>query len=117
VSIHRVDCVNIRNLPEEDRERLIEADWSEKALTADNTGKYIAGITIYANNRTGLLVDITKTLTEKNIAILSLSTATSKKDVATVQVSFEITGKEELINIVERLGQIEGIINIERTSS
>ncbi|MBR4579810.1 MAG: bifunctional (p)ppGpp synthetase/guanosine-3',5'-bis(diphosphate) 3'-pyrophosphohydrolase [Lachnospiraceae bacterium] len=117
VSIHRVDCVNIRNLPEEDKERLIEADWSEKALTADNTGKYIASITIFANNRTGLLVDITRTLTEKNVAILSLSTATSKKEVATIQVSFEIRGKEELINIVEKLGQIEGVINIERTSS
>ena len=117
VSIHRVDCVNIRNLPEEDKERLIEADWSEKALTADHTGKYIASITIYANNRTGLLVDITRTLTEKNVAILSLSTATSKKEIATIQVSFEIRGKDELNNIVEKLGQIESVINIERTSN
>ena len=117
VSIHRIDCVNIRNLPEEDKIRLIEADWSEKALTADNSGKYIANITIYATNRNGLLVDITKTLTEKNISILSLSTATSKKDVATIQVSFEIRGKDELSNIVEKLGQIESVINIERTSN
>ena len=117
VSIHRRDCVNIRNLPEEDRVRLIEADWSEAALTADNSSKYIAGITVYATNRTGLLVDITKMLTEKNVPILSLSTAMSKKDVATIQLSFEIRSKEELTNIVEKMGQIEGVMNIERTSS
>ena len=117
VSIHRRDCVNIRNLPEEDKVRLIEADWSEAALTADNSSKYIAGITVYATNRTGLLVDITKMLTEKNVPILSLSTAMSKKDVATIQLSFEIRSKEELTNIVEKMGQIEGVMNIERTSS
>ncbi|MBR3041043.1 MAG: bifunctional (p)ppGpp synthetase/guanosine-3',5'-bis(diphosphate) 3'-pyrophosphohydrolase [Lachnospiraceae bacterium] len=117
VSIHRRDCVNIRNLPFEDKKRLIEADWSEAALTADNSNKYIASITIFANNRNGLLVDITRTLTEKNVPILSLSTATSKREVATVQVSFEIQSKEELTNIVEKLGQIESVLNIERTSS
>jgi Guanosine polyphosphate pyrophosphohydrolases/synthetases len=63
------------------------------------------------------LVDITRTLTEKNVAILSLSTATSKKEIATIQVSFEIRGKDELNNIVEKLGQIESVINIERTSN
>ena len=117
ISIHRKDCINIHNLAYEDTKRLIEADWSEQALTADNTGKYIANITIYANNRNGLLVDITRTLTEKDVSILSLSSATSKKEVATIQVSFEIRSKEELSNIMEKLGQIESVLTIERPST
>ena len=58
VSIHRKDCVNIINLPEEERGRLIEAGWA--ANNDEGTGTYLADIKVYANNRTGLLVDILK---------------------------------------------------------
>ena len=117
VSIHRRDCVNITNLPDEDKARLIPADWSELALTADNSEKYIVSVSIYATNRNGLLMDITKILTEKGVSIQALSSATSKKDVATVMISFEIKSKEELNSIVEKLRQVEGVIDIERSTS
>ena len=117
VSIHRRDCVNMKVLTGDDVNRVIDARWSEAALADTNNEKYVANVTIFANNRNGLLVDITKTLTEKDISILALTTATSKRGVATIQISFEIKSKEELTYIVDKLGQIESVLNIERTSN
>ena len=114
VSIHRTDCLNIMNLPELDRNRLIDAEWQQ---TEETSGKYFAEISIFANNRNGLIADISKALTEKEIDILSLNTRVSKQGTATIMVSFEIGGREELQRIIDKIGTIESIIDIERTTS
>ena len=114
ISIHRTDCINILNLPEIERERLIDAEWED---TPDKeTGKYLAEIKIYANNRNGLLADISRALTEKNIDILSVNTRTSKQGLATMLISFEISGREELIRITYKIRSIDSVIDIERTT-
>ena len=74
VSIHRTDCVNIMQLPDFDRQRLIEAEWQQGASDEENGGhgRYLAELKIFGNNRTGLLVDISKVFTERGIDIDSL---------------------------------------------
>ena len=115
ITIHRTDCVNICNLSDFDRERLIDAEWKEN--TDENAmEKYIAEIAIYANNRFGLLADISKVLTERNINILSVNTRTSKQDIATLSVSFEIASKEELLHVIEIVRTVESVLDIERTT-
>lgn len=115
ISIHRTDCINIINLPELDRSRLIDAEWQEDCIEGGN-GKYFAEISIYANNRNGLLADVTRALTEKNIDILSLNTRTSKQQIATMSISFEISSKEELHRVIDKLSNVESVISIERTT-
>lgn len=115
ISIHRTDCINVINLPEIERDRLIDADWQE-TTEEENSGKYLAEIKIYANNRNGLLADISRALTEKDIDIMAVNTRTSKQGIATMQVSFEIGGREELNSIVEKLRAIDSVIDIERTT-
>ena len=114
VSIHRTDCINVLNLPELERARLIDAEWQvpDKAVQE----KYVAEIKIFANNRNGLLADISKALTEKNIDILSMNTRTSKQGLATLQTTFEISGREELNRVIEKIQGIESVIDIERTT-
>ena len=115
VSIHRTDCVNVINLSEIDRGRLIDAEWQVSA--AENTGeKYLAEIKIFANNRNGLLADISKALTEKNIDILSMNTRTSKQGIATLATSFEISSRDELQRIIDKIRMIDSVIDIERTT-
>ncbi len=114
ITIHRTDCVNILNLPEIERVRLIEADWQEPE-EGGGSEKYFAEIVIYANNRNGLLADISKALTEKNIDILSMNTRTNKQGVATMQTSFEIGSREELNRIIDKIRMIESVVDIERT--
>ncbi len=115
ISVHRTDCVNVINLPELDRVRLIDADWQ----AADHTSvqeKYVAEIVIYAMNRNGLLADISKALTEKNINIISMNTRTNKQGIATLQTNFEISGREELNRVIDKIRGIENVIDIERTT-
>ena len=79
--------------------------------------KYMADNKIFANDRSGLLMDITRIFTEKNINIISMNTRTSKQGVATLQTSFWIRTREELDKVIERLNSIEGVIDIERTTN
>ena len=71
VSIHRTDCINVMNLSEMEQARLIDAEWQQGAAEGGN-GVYLAEIKIFGNNRTGLLVDITKLFTERGIDISSI---------------------------------------------
>lgn len=114
ISIHRTDCVNILNLPEFERARLMDAEWEDPEESVAE--KYEAEIKIYANDRNGLLADITRVLTEKNINILSMNTRTSKQGLATLQVTFEISGREELNRIIDKIHGVESVIDIERTT-
>ena len=113
ISIHRTDCVNMMNLPEIERARVIDAEWQ---APEDATEKYVAEIDIYANNRNGLLADITKALTEKNISILSLNTRVSRQGLATLQTSFEVESREELNRVIEKIRGIESVVDIERAT-
>ena len=117
VSIHRVDCVNVINLPLEDKARLIDAQWQQGGAGTDTNAKYLAEIVIYAYNRNGLLADVAKALTEKDIDIVSLSTKTSKKGISSMQTSFEIASKDELDRIIAKIMTVESVVDVERTSS
>ena len=116
VTIHRTDCVNMLHLAESERERLIDAEWQGGAQTRSSE-KYSTEIKIYGNNRTGLLVDISKTLTERNIDVTSMNVRTSKQGTATITISFDISSVEELNKIIEKLRQIESVLDIERSAS
>ena len=115
VSIHRTDCINIINLSELERARLIDAEWQPEELDSGKE-KYFAEIVIFAHNRSGLLADISKTLTEKNIDIQSVNTRTSKQGIATMAVTFEVGSREQLNSIIDKLRMIENVIDIERTT-
>ncbi|MBR6345526.1 MAG: bifunctional (p)ppGpp synthetase/guanosine-3',5'-bis(diphosphate) 3'-pyrophosphohydrolase [Lachnospiraceae bacterium] len=112
ISIHRTDCINMLSLPEMERGRLIDAEWQQEEGTP---GKYPAEIRIFANNRTGLLADISKIITENNISIISLNTRVNKQGLATLNISFEIEGREALARLVEKLRNVESVLDIERT--
>lgn len=112
ISVHRTDCINIINMSEMDRTRLLDAEWQNPEGEA---GLYMAEIKIYGNNRTGLLVDITKIFTERQIDINALHSSTSKQGIATITLSFGTKGQEELNSLVEKIRQIDSVIDIERT--
>jgi GTP pyrophosphokinase len=64
----------------------------------------------------GLIVDISKVFTERQVDIKSMNTRTSKQDVATISISFDVRNQEELRSLMEKLRQIEGVKDIERTT-
>ena len=114
ITIHRTDCVNVLNMSETDRTRLIEAEWQQPDTKEKE--KYMAEIQVYANNRTGLLVDLSRIFTERKIDLRSINSRTSKQEKATISMSFEIGSKEELRSLIEKIRQVESVIDVERTT-
>ena len=114
ITIHRTDCINVLNMSELDRTRLIEAEWQQP--DTKQAEKYMAEIQVYANNRTGLLVDLSKIFTERKIDLRSINSRTSKQEKATISMSFEIGSKEELRSLIEKIRQVDSIIDVERTT-
>lgn len=97
------------------RERLIDAEWQQPE-TLTGKEKYSTEIKIYANNRIGMFVDISKVFTERQIDITSMNVRTSKQGKATIMMSFDIHGIDELNKLSDKLKQIEGVLDIERTA-
>ena len=114
ISIHRTDCVNVLNMSEVDRTRLVEAEWETPEQKEQD--KYLAEINIYANNRTGLIADISRIFTERKIDLKGINSRTSKQEIATISLNFEIGSKEELRALVEKLRQVESVIDVKRTT-
>jgi len=115
VSIHRTDCINVINLSEADRVRLIDAEW-QGPVSGKGNELYTADIKIFGYNRTGLLVDITKIFTERKIDVTSVNSRTSKQGMATVSMTFDVPSREELSRLVEKIRQVESVIDVERTT-
>lgn len=115
VTIHRTDCINMLHLSDVEKTRLIEAEWQEGCGSGEH-GLYLGELKIYGNNRTGLLVDITKIFTEREIDINSIHSKTSRQGVATISISFGTKGKDEMNHLITKIRQVESVIDIERTS-
>lgn len=115
VSIHRTDCINIINLSDGERVRLIDAEW-QQSENAAGSEMYTAEIMIFANNRTGILVDISKIFTETKTDVTSMNCRTSKQGTASISIAFEIHGRDELNRIIDKLRRVESILDIERTT-
>ncbi len=114
MSIHRTDCINILNLSDSERIRLIDAEW--EAGFAEDRGEYLTSVKVFANNRQGMLMEISKIFTENKIDINSINTHTSKQDIATLDISFVVNGRDQLNHVVEKLRQIPGVLDIERAT-
>ena len=114
VSIHRTDCINVINAPEEDRMRFIPAEWNHAVDKREDL--YFAEINVFANNRSGVLLDITKVLTENKIDISSLNSRVSKQGTATITMGFEVHGAEQLSSLIAKIRQVESVIDVVRTT-
>ena len=91
------------------------AEWEEEAV--EKGGElYMTEICLYAHNRTGILLDISKVFMELKVDIKSVSTRTSKQGLATIVLSFEIGGIDDLNHIIKKLRNIESVIDIERSA-
>ena len=115
VTIHRSDCINIMNLPEMDRNRLIDAEWEDGAGNEAESA-FEADINLYSSDRAGLLADVTRVFTEAGISIIAINTRTNKQGFATINISFHVTGKQQLAAICDKLRMIKSVIDITRSN-
>ena len=95
VSVHRTDCHNVTDTIDGDN-RLIEVSW----YTAKNAS-YNANITIMANDRTALLMDITNAIAELKIPLKAINARTTREQIAIMNLTLEITNTEQLEKIIK----------------
>lgn len=108
VSIHRKDCPNAKSLLDEP-ERLIEVEWNIKSLVS-----YNADLQIKANDRQGLLAEITSIINENHINIVSFYSKTSKDRIANISFILEINDIEQLNKLIKKFKRIEGVMDVYR---
>lgn len=95
---------------------MIDAEWEEPEA-GSGSELFTAEIVIYAHNRIGIFVDVSKIFTERKIDISSMNVRTSKQGMATITMTFDTRGVEELNQLIAKLMKVESVIDIERSGN
>jgi len=115
ISIHRADCVNVTNLAEVERQRLIEADWELPDKQMDGV-KYRSDLRIFCQNRSGLMNDISLIPVKMEISMVYFRGDVIKGE-AVIDLGIEITSKKQLDKVIGELKKIRGVSEIIRTTA
>jgi len=112
VSVHRSDCTNLRHLLDSEPERLVPVRWS---LTEDSL--FLVGIQVEALDRTGLLSDITRSISDQHVNILSASVTTTRDRVAVSKFTFEMGDPKHLGHVLRAVRAIDGVYDVYRVTN
>ena len=108
VSVHRVDCTNVKNLLEEDN-RMIDVYWNDKLNSS-----YNAEIEVYANDRDGLLKDIIKQLESAKAKMMGINAKANKEGVVLIEINLELQNKDELDKVLKTLRNVYSVYDVKR---
>ncbi len=112
VSVHRCDCINIQpeSLTEDMRSRMIECDWLEGISTSFN-----AELSIACTNRNGVLADVIGVVSEEKLNLLATNARALKDKTALIDITIEVSSKEQIDSIIRKLHRVPGVYEIKRT--
>ena len=108
VSVHRTDCVNVKDLLNEE-DRMIDVYWFD-----DVNGSYKVEIEILANDRNGLLKDVIKQVEYAKVKLTGMNTRTTKEGIAIIDISLELENKDMLNKMLSALRNIESVYDVNR---
>ncbi len=108
VSVHRTDCINVKDLISEEH-RMIDVYWADEAKTT-----YNVDIEVYANDRTGLLADVIKEITAAKFNMLGVNTKTTKEKIAIIYITIELENLNELNQVIKTLRKIDSVYEVKR---
>jgi len=112
VTIHRGDCGNYQNLAGRNPERVIDVEWG-----AGDATTYPVELTIFANDRNGLIRDVTMVLADEGASIVDIKSRVDKRDQrVTMRLSIEITDLPTLSTAMARLEQLPSVTAVKRQS-
>jgi len=110
ISVHRDDCINAGDLREHQNERVVGVKWLPGAASL-----FLVNIQVEALDRSRLLADVTRTLSEQHVNILSAAVSTSKDRVAISRFTFEMADAKHLDSVLAAVRGIEGVYDVYRT--
>ena len=112
VSVHRTDCVNVQHLIASQPERVVSVHWSPK-----ESSRFLAAIQVEALDRTGLLSDVTRSISEQHVNILSATVTTRRDRVALSKFTFEMGDPEHLRHVLKAVRNVDGVYDAHRVIS
>jgi GTP diphosphokinase / guanosine-3',5'-bis(diphosphate) 3'-diphosphatase len=112
VSVHRADCTNLRHLLDSEPERLVAVRWSP---TEDSL--FLVAIQVEALDRTGLLSDVTRSISDQHVNILSASVTTTRDRVAVSKFNFEMGDPKHLGHVLRAVRAIDGVYDVYRVTN
>ena len=112
VSVHRRDCINVREdkLTDDEKARIINCHWVDEAA-----GKYMCDLQVMSTNRPGIIADVSMALNDYKLSISALNMRITKKNLAVIDVTIEVGDASQLSNIIKRLYTIPGVYNVLRS--
>ena len=110
ISVHRDDCINAGDLRNHQSERIVKVNWLAGAASI-----FLVNIQVEALDRSRLLADVTRTLSEQHVNILSAAVNTSKDRVAISRFTFEMADAKHLDSVLAAVRNIEGVYDVYRT--
>ncbi|MFJ4646292.1 RelA/SpoT family protein [Streptomyces bobili] len=111
VSVHRTDCVNVDSLSREP-ERILEVEWAPTQSSV-----FLVAIQVEALDRSRLLSDVTRVLSDQHVNILSAAVQTSRDRVATSRFTFEMGDPKHLGHVLKAVRGVEGVYDVYRVTS
>ena len=112
ISIHRVDCADFQELARKHPERVIPAEWGEKAHD-NRSALYQVDITVQASDRQGLLRDISEVLSREKLNVIAVNTLT-KKGTAYMRFTMEVGGIKQVQRAITLIREVSGVIDAQR---
>ncbi|WP_031507716.1 RelA/SpoT family protein [Streptomyces megasporus] len=111
VSVHRADCVNVESLSREP-ERILDVEWAPTQSSV-----FLVAIQVEALDRSRLLSDVTRVLSDQHVNILSAAVQTSRDRVATSRFTFEMGDPKHLGHVLKAVRGVEGVYDVYRVTS
>ncbi len=112
ISIHRVDCADFQELARKHPERVIPAEWGEKAHD-NRSALYQVDISVQASDRQGLLRDISEVLSREKLNVIAVNTLT-KKGTAYMRFTMEVGGIKQVQRAITLIREVSGVIDAQR---
>ncbi len=112
VSVHRCDCINVRNenLTDDMKSRMIECNWLEGISTS-----FMAELSLACTNRNGVLADVIGVVSESKLNLVATNARALKDKTALIDITIEVTSKEQIDSIIRKLHRVPGVYEIKRT--
>lgn len=108
VSVHRMDCVNVKDLLTEEN-RIIDVKWYEEAKE-----NYNVNVEVLANDRNGLLVDILNVIKDTKAQLMGVNTKITKERIAIIDVNMEVENIEELNKVIRVIKKVDSVYEVRR---
>lgn len=115
ISVHRRDCVNVKNSNPDDRDRWVKVSWDENYIKVK--GRYSTALQIVTNDRMGVMNDVLQTLANNHINIRDFNGKTLSEGYGVINIVIDVTGLAQLDALTKRLRSLRGVVNVVRQTT